>query len=258
MRESGHIFPLAAVAMARFLDPASAALRHWGGGFLLLSVANAAASFVLVPPWEPFDRVGPVVSTSGAVVAMCEVLNIGWFAGMVLGPLLLGRRARALRATPDDHAARLATAAVASLVPVCLVVLCTVLGVASAAGGLGEDLGIALLLVAMCLAWPMTACGFALAARPAQGPYPVGWALLGRSASLLLGLLSGMVAAARHPADSVHRRPDPDQSACLPRDIPCALSPRHGRRRRRRAWRSSALPPRGSCACWAQRSGSCR
>ena len=114
-----------------------------------------------------------------------------WLSTLLLPPALLiwSRRSDA-RADPR----RLATAAVASFAPVCQILLRTLLGFAVEARGVSHDGGAVILLVGLGAAWPLTAVGYGLAIRGRAAPYTVSTGVLARAGSLVLGLITAMIA----------------------------------------------------------------
>jgi DNA-binding CsgD family transcriptional regulator len=162
---------------------------------VLVSVALAGIVFVatlaLAQPGPPFERVSPIVHLPDAVQTAATLLNFLWLATLLLPPaLLIWTRRSDTRADPG----RLATAAVASFVPVCQILLCTLLGFAVEASGVSRDGGAVILLVGLGAAWPLTAVGYGLAIRGRAAPYTVSTGVLARAGSLVLGLMTAMIA----------------------------------------------------------------
>jgi len=118
-------------------------------------------------------------------------LSFVWLGTLLLPPaLLIWSRRSDVRADPG----RLAAAAVASFVPVCQILLCTLLGFAIEASGFSLDGGAVILLVGLGAAWPLTAVGYGLAIRGRAAPYTVSTGVLARAGSLVLGLMTAMIA----------------------------------------------------------------
>jgi DNA-binding CsgD family transcriptional regulator len=162
---------------------------------LLVVVALAGivygATLALAQPGPPFERVSPLFHLPDGVQTAAMSLNFVWLATLLLPPALLiwSRRSDA-RADPG----RLATAAVASFVPVCQILLCTLLGFAVNASGVSSDGGAVILLVGLGAAWPLTGVGYGLAIRGRAAPYTVSTGVLARAGSLVLGLMTAMIA----------------------------------------------------------------
>lgn len=162
---------------------------------VLVSVALAGivygAALTLAHPGSPFEGVSPIFDLPGPVQTAAMSLNYVWLATLLLPPALLiwSRRSDA-RADPE----RLATAAVASFVPVCQILLCTLLGFAVQTSGFSRDGGAVILLVGLGAAWPLTAVGYGLAIRGRAAPYTVSTGVLARAGSLVLGLMTAMIA----------------------------------------------------------------
>jgi DNA-binding CsgD family transcriptional regulator len=162
---------------------------------VLVSVALAGivfgATFTLAHPGPPFEGVSPIFDLPGPVQTAAMSLNFVWLATLLLSPaLLIWSRRNDARADPR----RLATAAVASFVPVCQILLCTLLGFAVRANGFSPDGGAVILLVGLGAAWPLTAVGYGLAIRGRAAPYAVNTGVLARAGSLVLGLMTAMIA----------------------------------------------------------------
>lgn len=162
---------------------------------LVVSVALAGivfgAALTLAHPGPPFEGVSPIFDLPGPVQTAAASLNFVWLATLLLPPaLLIWSRRRDPRADPG----RLATAAVASFVPVCQILLCTLLGFAAHANGFSPDGGAVILLVGLGAAWPLTAVGYGLAIRGRAAPYTVSTGVLARAGSLVLGLMTAMIA----------------------------------------------------------------
>src|SRR5438094_7369345 len=191
----GHIPPLTLFVVTGLLARRSllgGRASSWPG---LVSVALAGilfgATFTLAHPGPPFEVVSPIFDLAGPVLNAFMSLNFVWLATLLLPPALLiwSRRSDA-RADPG----RLATAAVASFAPVCQILLCTLLGFAVEARGVSQDGGAVILLVGLGAAWPLTAVGYGLALRGRAAPYTVSTGVLARAGSLVLGLMTAMIA----------------------------------------------------------------
>jgi DNA-binding CsgD family transcriptional regulator len=162
---------------------------------VLVSVTLAGivygATLTLAPPGAPVEAVSPTSDLPGPVQIAAMSLNYLWLATLVLPPaLLIWSRHNDARADPG----RLAIAAVASFVPVCQILLCTLLGFGVEASGFSRDGGAAILLVGLGAAWPLTAVGYGLAIRGRGAPYTVSTGVLARAGSLVLGLMTAMIA----------------------------------------------------------------
>src|SRR6266704_3576902 len=162
---------------------------------VLVSVALAGilfgAIFTLAHPGPPFEGVSPILHLPDPVQTAAMSLNFVWLATLLLPPaLLIWSRRNDARVDPG----RLATAAVASFVPVCQILLCTLLGFAVEASGVSRDGGAVILLVGLGAAWPLTAVGYGLAIRGRAAPYTVSTGVLARAGSLVLGLMTAMIA----------------------------------------------------------------
>ena len=77
----------------------------------------------------------------------------------------------------------------ASLVPLCVVTFCSLLGLAATGEG-----GAVVLLAGMATAWPLTAAGYALAVRGRGRATVLTARVLARVGALLIGLLAAMTA----------------------------------------------------------------
>jgi DNA-binding CsgD family transcriptional regulator len=191
----GHIPPLTLFVVTGLI-----ARRSLLGGRaiswpVLVSVALAGivfgATFTFAQPGSPFEGVSPIFDLPGPVQTAFISLNFVWLATLLLPPaLLIWSRRNDARADPG----RLATAAVASFVPVCQILLCTLLGFAVHASGFSRDGGAVILLVGLGAAWPLTAVGYGLAIRGRGAPYTVSSGVLARAGSLVLGLMTAMIA----------------------------------------------------------------
>src|SRR5947208_381301 len=149
------------------------------------------AIFTLATPGPQFEGVSPIFDLPDPVMNAFMSLNFVWLATLLLPPaLLIWSRRSDTRADPG----RLATAAVASFAPVCQILLCTLLGFAVEARGVSNDGGAVILLVGLGAAWPLTAVGYGLAIRGRAAPYTVSTGVLARAGSLVLGLMTAMIA----------------------------------------------------------------
>jgi DNA-binding CsgD family transcriptional regulator len=72
--------------------------------------------------------------------------------------------------------------------------LCTLLGLAVDASGITHQGGATLLIVGLGVAWPLTGMGFGLAVRGPSVRYTVSPGVLARAASLVLGVMTAMIA----------------------------------------------------------------
>jgi len=191
----GHIPPLTLFVITGLLARRSLLAGRASSRPVLVSVGIAGilfgAIFTLAHPGPPFERVSPIFDLPGPVMNAFMSLNFVWLATLLLPPALLiwSRRSDA-RADPG----RLATAAVASFAPVCQILLCTLLGFAVEARGVSNDGGAVILLVGLGAAWPLTAVGYGLAIRGRAAPYTVSTGVLARAGSLVLGLMTAMIA----------------------------------------------------------------
>lgn len=191
----GHIPPLTLFVITGLIARRSLLAGRAISWPLLVSVALAGivygATLTLAHPGSPFEGVSPIFDLPGPVQTAFMSLNFVWLATLLLPPALLiwSRRSDA-RADPG----RLATAAVASFVPVCQILLCTLLGFAVEASGVSRDGGAVILLVGLGAAWPLTAVGYGLAIRGRAAPYTVSTGVLARAGSLVLGLMTAMIA----------------------------------------------------------------
>src|SRR5256885_13483397 len=191
----GHIPPLTLFVVTGLIARRSLLAGRASSWPLLVSVALAGvvygATLTLAHPGPPFEGVSPIFDLPGPVQTAFMSLTFVWLASLLLPPALLiwSRRSDA-RADPG----RLATAAVASFVPVCQILLCTLLGFAVNASGISPDGGAVILLVGLGAAWPLTAVGYGLAIRGRAAPYTVSTGVLARAGSLVLGLMTAMIA----------------------------------------------------------------
>src|SRR5438094_1105560 len=191
----GHMPPLTLFVVTGLIARRSLLAGRASSWPVLVSVALAGilfvATFTLAHPGPPFEDVSPIFDLAGPVLNAFMSLNFVWLATLLLPPALLiwSRRSDA-RADPG----RLATAAVASFAPVCQILLCTLLGFAVEARGVSQDGGAVILLVGLGAAWPLTAVGYGLALRGRAAPYTVSTGVLARAGSLVLGLMTAMIA----------------------------------------------------------------
>ncbi len=191
----GHIPPLTLFVVTGLIARRSLLAGRAISWQVLVSVALAVivygATLTLAHPGSVFEGVSPIFDLPGPVQTALMSLSFVWLATLLLPPALLiwSRRSDA-RADPG----RLATAAVASFVPVCQILLCTLLGFAVEASGVSHDRGAVILLVGLGAAWPLTAVGYGLAIRGRAAPYTVSTGVLARAGSLVLGLMTAMIA----------------------------------------------------------------
>jgi len=191
----GHIPPLTLFVVTGLIARRSLLAGRAISWPVLVSVALAGivfgAVFTLAHPGSPFEGVSPIFDLPAPVQTAAMSLHFVWLATLLLPPALLiwSRRSDA-RADPG----RLATATVASFVPICQILLCTLLGFAVDASGFSPDGGAVILLVGLGAAWPLTAVGYGLAIRGRAAPYTVSTGVLARAGSLVLGLMTAMIA----------------------------------------------------------------
>jgi len=191
----GHIPPLTLFVVAGLIARRSLLAGRAMSWPVLVSVALAGilfvAMFTLAQPGPPFEGMSPIFDLPGPILTAARSLNFVWLTTLLIPPVLLiwSRRSDA-RADPG----RLATAAVASFVPVCQILLCTLLGFAVEASGFSRDGGAVILLVGLGAAWPLTAVGYGLAIRGRAAPYTASTGVLARAGSLVLGLMTAMIA----------------------------------------------------------------
>jgi len=191
----GHIPPLTLFVVTGLIARRSLLAGRASSWPVLVSVALAGilfvATFTLAHPGPPFEAVSPIFDLPGPVLAAFMSLSLVWLATLLLPPaLLIWSRRRNAGADPG----RLATAAVASFAPVCQILLCTLLGFAVEARGVSHEGGAVILLVGLGAAWPLTAVGYGLAIRGRAAPYTVSTGVLARAGSLVLGLMTAMIA----------------------------------------------------------------
>ena len=191
----GHIPPLTLCVVTGLIARRSLLAGRATSWPVLVSVALAGivfgATFTLAHPGSPFGSVSPIFDLPGPVQTAAMSLSFVWLATLLLPPTLL---IRSLRNDARADQGRLATAAVASFVPVCQILLCTLLGFAVDASGFSRDSGAVILLVGLGAAWPLTAVGYGLAIRGRAAPYTVSTGVLARAGSLVLGLMTAMIA----------------------------------------------------------------
>ncbi|MEP6753577.1 MAG: helix-turn-helix transcriptional regulator [Candidatus Dormiibacterota bacterium] len=192
----GHIPPLTLFVMTGLLARRRLLAERAIGWPLLVTASLAAvlygATFTFAHPSTPFPDVSPIVDhLPPPVLAGAMSLSLVWLATLLLPPVLL---IWARRGAPRADSGRLATAAVASFVPVCQILLCTLLGFAVEASGISQQGGAVVLLVGLGAAWPLTAVGYGLAVRGRGAPYTVSTGVLARAGSLVLGLITAMIA----------------------------------------------------------------
>ena len=193
---AGHVPPLTLFVVTGLLTRRSLIGERHPGLPLIASIGLAAISFVaiftLADPGVLVAGVSPVFQVPYPVLIGALILNHLWLATLLLPPVLLIWARRAAGGQEDPR--RLATAAIASLVPVCQLLLCTLLGFAGDASGIAREGGATLLIVGLGAAWPLTAVGFGLAVRGPGMPYTVSPGVLARAASLVLGVMTAMIA----------------------------------------------------------------
>src|SRR5437763_174700 len=187
----GHIPPLTLFVLTGLIARRSLLAGRASSWPLLVSVALAGIVYGATFTLAAFEGVSPIFDLPGPVQTAFMSLNFVWLASLLLPPaLLIWSRRSGPRADPG----RLATAAVASFVPVCQILLCTLLGFAVNASGFSPDGGAVILLVGLGAAWPLTAVGYGLAIRGRAAPYTVSTGVLARAGSLVLGLITAMIA----------------------------------------------------------------
>ena len=191
----GHVPPLTLLVATGLMAKRSLLAERAIGWPLLVTAGLAAilfgAGFTLVHTAAPFAEVSPILELPLPVLAGVMSLNFVWLATLLLPPILL---IWARRGAPRADSGRLATAAVTSFVPVCQILLCTLLGFAVDASGITRQGGAVVLLVGLGAAWPLTAVGYGLAVRGRGAPYTVSTGVLARAGSLVLGLMTAMIA----------------------------------------------------------------
>lgn len=191
----GHIPPLTLFVVTGLIARRSLLGHRAVSWPMLVSVALAAvlfaAAFTLAHHGSPFEGVSPILDLPGPVQTVAMSLNFVWLATLLLPAALL---IWSQRTDPRADPGRFATAAVASFVPVCQILLCTLLGFAVEASGISHDAGAVSLLVGLGAAWPLTAVGYGLAIRGRAAPYTVSTGVLARAGSLVLGLMTAMIA----------------------------------------------------------------
>jgi DNA-binding CsgD family transcriptional regulator len=191
----GHIPPLTLFVVTGLVARRSLLAGRAKSWPVVVSVVLAGivygAALTLAQPGPPFEGVSPIFDLPVPAQTAAMSLNFIWLATLLLPPaLLIWSRRNDPRADPG----RLATAAVASFVPVCQILLCTLLGFAVQASGISRDGGAVILLVGLGAAWPLTAVGYGLAIRGRAAPYTVNTGVLARAGSLVLGLMTAMIA----------------------------------------------------------------
>ena len=193
---AGHVPPLTLFVVAGLLTRRALIGERHSGWPLIASVGLAAilfvAIFTLANPGAPFAGVRPVFQVPYPILVGGLVVNNMWLATLLLPPVLLIWARREARGHGDRR--RLATAAIASLVPVCQLLLCTLLGLAVDASGITHQGGATLLIAGLGAAWPLTGVGFGLAVRGPSLQYTVSSGVLARAASLVLGVMTAMIA----------------------------------------------------------------
>jgi DNA-binding CsgD family transcriptional regulator len=187
----GHIPPLTMFVVTGLIARRSLLGNHAASWPLFVSVALAAVVFAAAFTLTDLEGVSPILDLPGPVQTAAMSLSFVWLASLLLPPaLLIWSRHGHGHADPG----RLATAAVASFVPVCQILLCTLLGRAVSASGISLDAGAVILLVGLGAAWPLTAVGYGLAIRGRAAPFTVSTGVLARAGSLVLGLMTAMIA----------------------------------------------------------------
>jgi DNA-binding CsgD family transcriptional regulator len=188
---SGHIPPLTMFVVTGLIARRSLLGHRAASWPLFVSVALAGVVFAATFMLADLEGVAPIVDLPVPVQTTFMSLSLVWLATLLLPPLLL-IWSRRHRASADPG--RLATAAVASFVPVCQILLCTLLGRAVNSSGISLDVGAVILLVGLGAAWPLTAVGYGLAIRGRAAPFTVSTGVLARAGSLVLGLMTAMIA----------------------------------------------------------------
>ncbi|MEA2669218.1 MAG: hypothetical protein QOJ33_2152, partial [Chloroflexota bacterium] len=150
----GHIPPLTMFVVTGLIVRRSLQGQHAPSWPLFVSVAIAAVVFAATFTLADLEGVSPIFDLPGPVLTAAMSLIFVWLATLLLPPALLIWSRRG-----DAHAdpRRLATAAVGSFVPICQILLCTLLGRAVNASGISLDAGAVILLVGLGAAWPLTA-----------------------------------------------------------------------------------------------------
>ena len=187
----GHIPPLTMFVVTGLIVRRSLLGNRAASWPLFVSVALAAVVLAATFTLTNLEGVSPILDLPGPVQTAAMSLSFVWLASLLLPPVLLIWSRRG-----DAHAdpGRLGTAAVASLVPVCQILLCTLLGRAVNASGISLNAGAVILLAGLGAAWPLTAVGYGLAIRGRAAPYTVSNGVLARAGSLVLGLMTAMIA----------------------------------------------------------------
>ena len=187
----GHIPPLTMFVVTGLIARSRLTGHSAASWPLFVSVALAAVVFAATFTLADLDGVSPILDLPGPVQTAAMSLIFVWLATLLLPPALLiwSRRGDAHPADPG----RLATAAVASFVPICQILLCSLLGRAVSASGISLDAGAVILLVGLSAAWPLTAVGYGLSVRGRAATYTVSTGVLARAGSLVLGLMTAMI-----------------------------------------------------------------
>jgi len=187
----GHIPPLTMFVVTGLIVRRSLVGSNAANWPLFAAVALATVLFAATFTLADIEGLTPIVVLPAPIQTAAISLNFAWLATLLLPPALLiwSRRGHA-HADPR----RLATAAVASFVPVCQILLCMLLGRAVNASGISIDAGAVILLAGLGAAWPLTAVGYGLAIRGRAAPFTVGTGMLARAGSLVLGLMTAMIA----------------------------------------------------------------
>jgi DNA-binding CsgD family transcriptional regulator len=193
---AGHVPPLTLFVVTGLLTRHSLIGERHPAWPLIASVGLAAVLFVAIftlgDPAGLVAGVSPVFRVPYPVLVGALVMNHIWLATLLLPPVLLIWARREAGGQRDPR--RLATAAIASLVPVCQLLLCTLLGLAGDASGITRQGGATLLIAGLGAAWPLSGVGFGLAVRGPSMPYTVSPGVLARAASLVLGVMTAMIA----------------------------------------------------------------
>src|SRR5260370_6492904 len=187
----GHIPPLTMFVVTGLIARRSLLGHNAASWPLLVSVTLAAVVFAATFTLVHLEGVSPSLDLPGPVQTAAMSLIFVWLATLLLPPeLLIWSRRGDAHAVPG----RLAAAAVASFVPVCQILLCTLMGRAVNPSGISPDAGAVILLVGLGAAWPLTAVGYGLAFRGRAAPFTVSTGVLARASSLVLGLMTAMIA----------------------------------------------------------------
>lgn len=144
------------------------------------------------PGLTPFDGIeAPLEGTAWSGPGarwLSEAVNMAFLATTLLPPIAAVRLARQ---ESGERRRRLGIVASAALVPVALVQLCTLTGLAADSAGADEDTSIALLFSGFGLAFALAAAGNTLALRT---PLPLDGAQLARITAVLLAAITALTA----------------------------------------------------------------